>query len=345
MTAPSAGTPDPPPILGVDHVSKAFVISHPLMSRLRREPPVRLHAVVDVSLELSRGETVGLVGESGCGKTTLGRMIAGLMTPDRGAIRCGGEDLRSATPAVRLQTQMVFQNPYSSLNPRMTIGEAIAEPLRVHRIVPSREVGAETARLLDEVGLAASIGSKYPFELSGGQRQRAAIARSLSVRPQLLVADEAVASLDVSTQAQVLNLLADLRDHRGLSLVFITHNLNIVEHLCDRVIVMYLGRAVETAPAERLFTDAGHPYTRGLIAAIPRIEGPRKRRQAAVAGELPSPISPPSGCVFRTRCPRAEDVCTEVPPSVALGTAHAASCFFAAEVAHGAVRHELGSTG
>ncbi len=323
------------PILAVEHVSKTFPVSQGFLStlQLRRE---RLHAVTDVSFELAQGETFGLVGESGCGKSTLARLIVQLHRPDSGRILFRGVDRSGLSGAARRkarpQIQMVFQDPYSSLNPRMSIGSALAEPLRVHHIVAGAEVGAEVTRLLDRVGLPRGVADRFPRELSGGQRQRVGIARALSVRPELVVADEAVSGLDVSIRAQVLDLLADLHDELGLTVLFISHDLSVVEFLSDRVGVMYLGRLVELAPARELFAAPGHPYTVGLMAAIPSIDPAVRTATAAVRGELPSPIHPPSGCVFRTRCPLAQAICATPPPQVQLRPGHWAACHFATDV-------------
>jgi len=323
------------PILAIEHVSKTFAAGKGLLSSLglRRE---RLHAVTDVSLDLAEGETFGLVGESGCGKSTLARLIVQLHEPDSGRILFRGVNRAELSGAARRKArshiQMVFQDPYSSLNPRLSVGSALAEPLRVHRIVSGREVEAEVGRLLDRVGLAQAVADRFPRELSGGQRQRVGIARALSVRPELVVADEAVSGLDVSIRAQVLDLLADLHDELRLTLLFISHDLSVVEFLSDRVGVMYLGRLVELAPARKLFTSPGHPYTVGLMAAIPSVDPKVQTAIAAVRGELPSPIHPPSGCVFRTRCPLATAICETPPPQVELGPGHWAACHFAADV-------------
>jgi len=323
----------PGPIMELDSVVKAYRLNRPLGAMLAFQPPPMLQAVSEVSLAIETGETFGLVGESGCGKSTLGRLIVGLGAPDRGRITFRDQDIylgnRRELRALRRQIQMVFQDPYSSLNPRMTIGQALAEPLRVHRVVPAREVAAEVDRLLAQVGLSAGYAQRYPFELSGGQRQRVAIARALSVRPAVLVADEAVSGLDVSIQAQVLNLLVELRDRLGLTMVFISHDLGVVEYLSTRIAVMYLGRILELGPASAVFRRAGHPYTQALIRAIPAPDPARKTMREAVSGDLPSPVNPPSGCVFRTRCPKAQEICATMPPRVALGQGHWAACHFA----------------
>jgi oligopeptide/dipeptide ABC transporter ATP-binding protein len=307
-----------------------------MLDTLRRRPRAQIQAVVDVSLALRKGETLGLVGESGCGKSTLGRLIVRLLKPDRGRVAYRGRDISTLGGAelrrARTRLQMVFQDPYSSLNPRLTVGEAVAEPLRVHHVVPRPEVPAEMERLLEQVGLGRTHIKRYPFELSGGQRQRVGIARALSVRPEILIADEAVSGLDVSIQAQVLNLLADLRRELDLTLVFISHDLGVVEYLSDRIGVMYLGRLVELGPAARVFRAPGHPYTAGLLNAIPVPDPSVRTRAAAVTGELPSAVRPPSGCVFRTRCSLVQPVCETMPPEVPLDGDRWAACHFAGRV-------------
>jgi oligopeptide/dipeptide ABC transporter ATP-binding protein len=301
-------------------------------------------AIQDFSLEIGKGESFGLVGESGCGKTTLGRLVLGLLPADDGAIRFEGQDITKTEPAarraLRRQMQMVFQDPYSSLNPRIRIGSALAEPIRLHGIVPRDQVQAEVARLLDRVGLSPSAATRYPSELSGGQRQRVGIARALSVRPKLLVADEAVSGLDVSVRAQVLNLLADLRRDLGLTLMFISHDLGVIEYLCETVGVMYLGTMVENGPTSAVFARPAHPYTRALLASIPRADPSAiAGHETPLSGEPPSPVDPPSGCPFRTRCPAAKPVCETPPPRVTLppfdrGGGRWAACHFAAEFVH-----------
>jgi len=327
MSSPSG------PILELESVVKRYPLSRPLSAILAFQPRPMLQAVSEVSLTIDTGETFGLVGESGCGKSTLGRIIVGLGAPDEGRIIFRDKDIylgsRRELRALRRQVQMVFQDPYASLNPRMTIGQALAEPLRVHDVVPSGAVATEVDRLLAQVGLSAGYAQRYPFELSGGQRQRVAIARALSVRPAVLVADEAVSGLDVSIQAQVLNLLVELRDRLGLTMVFISHDLGVVEYLSTRIAVMYLGRILELGPASAVFRRAGHPYTQALIRAIPAPDPAHKTMREAVSGDLPSPVNPPSGCVFRTRCPKAQDICSTLPPRVKLDPGHWVACHFA----------------
>ena len=280
-----------------------------------------VRALTDVSLSLAPGETLGIVGESGCGKSTLARVLLRLIEPDAGAIRFDGGDLRalgvSALRRTRRDMQIVFQDPYASLDPRLTVGAIIAEPLVIHGIGDRASRKRRVAGLLDLVGLDAGAASRYPHEFSGGQRQRIVIARAIALEPKLVIADEPVSALDVSIQSQILNLLTDLKRRLGLSYVFISHDLGVVHHMSDRVAVMYLGRIVETAPAERLFEDPRHPYTQALISAIPAPDPDTVRRQRIVlSGDPPSPENPPPGCPFHPRCPRAMDVCRETFPGV-----------------------------
>jgi oligopeptide/dipeptide ABC transporter ATP-binding protein len=321
----------PEPILRLDEVSKGFPVR--ANGRLRRRGE-RVHAVVRVSATVDAGETVGIVGESGCGKSTLARLIVQLLRPDSGRILYRGRDLGALQPGERRAIQMVFQDPYLSLNPRMRIGDALAEPLRVYRLVPRGGIPARVDQLLEQVGLASSVRQRYPFELSGGQRQRAAIARALAVEPEVLIADEAVSSLDVSIQAQVLNLLADLRDALSLTLIMISHDLGVIEYLCDRVGVMYLGHLVEWGDGADIFSHSGHPYTRGLLESIPTLDPADRSTESPIYGELPSAIHPPAGCVFRTRCRLAWSECeAAAPPPVSLERGHWAECLVAQDVA------------
>ena len=329
------------PLLRIDAVSKRFALRRSFGAVLAGRPSSAVRAALDVNLTIRPREAFGLVGESGCGKTTLGRMVLGLIRPDAGRITVGGRDPAGTTPedrAARRGVQMVFQDPYSSLNPRMRVGAALAEPIRVHGVVPPDQVTAEISRLLDRVGLPPAMARRYPAELSGGQRQRVGIARALALRPHLLVADEAVSGLDVSVRAQILNLLDDLRRELGLALLFISHDLSVVEYLCDRVAVMYLGTVVESGPTEAVFANPGHPYTAALLRAVPRPDPARSgaARAPALRGDPPSPVSPPSGCPFRTRCPCAVAICSTEPPRIALPGGRWSACHFAEAVAAGA---------
>ena len=294
-----------------------------------------MHAVSDVSFALAAGETFGLVGESGCGKTTLGRLLVGLDRPDAGRVTVDGTDLGSLRGRElrrhRRERQLVFQDPFSSLDPRMRVGSILREPLQIHGIGTAREQRARVAELLAEVGLPERAVELFPHEFSGGQRQRIGLARALALAPKLIVADEPVSALDVSVQAQVLNLMKRLQASQGLSYVVISHDLAVVRHLADRIGVMYLGRLVEVGSSDDIHLRAAHPYTAGLLEAIP-VPDPRVERAktgAGVGGELPSPVSPPSGCRFRTRCPLAGERCAQEEPVLrSFGGGHTAACHF-----------------
>jgi oligopeptide/dipeptide ABC transporter ATP-binding protein len=270
--------------------------------------PAAVQAVTEIDLEIRRGETLGLVGESGCGKSTLGRTILRLLEPSTGRIVFGATELTAmsqrALRPLRRHMQMIFQDPYASLNPRMTVGTAIAEPLVIHGLAGSAHERAErVAELLAKVGLRADAARRYPHEFSGGQRQRIGIARALACRPQFIVCDEPISALDVSIQAQIVNLLEDLQDAEQLTYLFISHDLKIVQHICDRVAVMYLGRIVELAEARTLYRTPKHPYTQALLSAVPRIDPKARKGRVLLAGDVPSPIDPPRGCAFHPRCP------------------------------------------
>jgi len=298
-------------------------------------------AVNEVHLAIGRGEAVGVVGESGCGKTTLGRMLLRLIPPSRGRVLFEGLNLealpRSQLRALRRRMQVVFQDPYASLDPRRPIGAQIADGILIHKLRPTASVQDRVHELLALVGLDPAHAQRLPHEFSGGQRQRIAIARALASEPDFVVADEPVSALDVSVQAQVLNLLADLRTQLGLALLFISHDLHVVRHLCERVLVMYLGRVVEEGTAAEVFGAPAHPYTRALIAATPSIHARASRSRPLLSGETPSTFSPPSGCPFRTRCIHAAAKCAEAVPHLhPFGNARSVACLRADEIAQGA---------
>jgi oligopeptide transport system ATP-binding protein len=314
-------------LIKVENLSKHFSIGGGLFTR-----PLQLKALQDISFTVKRGETLGIVGESGCGKSTLGRCILQLLSPDQGRVMWLGQDI-AALPAEEMRKrrkdlQIIFQDPLASLNPRMTVGEIIADPLR--SLMPelkAKERRDRVIRIMEAVGLLPEMINRYPHEFSGGQAQRIGIARALITEPKLIVCDEPVSALDVSIQAQILNLLADLKDQFGLTLIFISHNLSVVRHVSDRIMVLYLGRIVELANGDDLYDDPKHPYTRALLTAVP-IPDPKRARQRTIdglVGEIPSPINPPSGCTFRTRCRYALPICAQQrPPLEDIGTRNVA---------------------
>ncbi len=322
----------PEALLKVTDLKVHFPIGKTLFS-----PGQTVKAVDGVSLEVRRGEVVGLVGESGSGKTTLGRSVLRLIEPTAGLVNFDGTELTGLPPAqmkaLRSRMQIIFQDPYASLNPRMSVGQIIGEALMLHHIGTSRDRSQRVGDLLQQVGLPREAAARFPHEFSGGQRQRIGIARALAVNPDFIVADEPVSALDVSIQAQIINLIQDLRQALGLSLLFIGHDLSVIEFLCDRVVVMYLGKVMETARAADLYANPRHPYTRALLDAAP-VPDPRARRERiTLKGDLPSPIAPPSGCVFRTRCPFAIEACAaSVPPLQTVGGDHQVACIRAAEL-------------
>ena len=278
-----------------------------------------IRAVDGVSLTLNSGETLGVVGESGCGKSTLGRTILRLVEPTSGEVVFDGVDLLSLGPSAlrdkRREMQMIFQDPFASLDPRLNVGAIVAEPLAIHGIGDRKSRRAAVLELLETVGLEADAAKLYPHEFSGGQRQRIGIARAVALRPRLIIADEPVSALDVSIQSQILNLLVELRQRFGLSYIFISHDLAVVEHVSDTVAVMYLGRIVETAAAEELFARPSHPYTEALISAVPQTDPARRGTRMVLKGEMPNPENPPPGCPFHPRCPKAMDLCSSTPPN------------------------------
>jgi len=328
-------------LLEAQGLSKTFPL--PAKGLFQRGKP-QLHAICDVSLTLRAGETLALVGESGCGKTTLARMIGLLLTPSSGTVRFEGKELdkfsNSALKALRRRIGIIFQDPYGSLNPRMRVGRIIAEPMAIHDIGDRQKRQTRVLELLKKVGLSGEDAERFPRAFSGGQRQRIAIARALAAGPDLLIADEPLSALDVSIQSQILNLLMDLRDEMGLAILFISHDLAVVETIAHRVAVLYLGRIVETASRDDLFNNPRHPYTRSLIAAIPDITRRKDNfasdgKLQATGGDVPSLLNPPAGCPYHPRCSLATDLCRETPPPlepVAGDSGHLAACHLAAEL-------------
>ncbi len=304
------------PVLEVRDLKKHFPVRRGLLQRAAGQ----VFAVDGVSFTIAKGETLGLVGESGCGKSTVGRTVLRLIDPTAGSIRVGGEDIthldKTRLRPYRRQMQIIFQDPFSSLDPRMSAGDIVAEPLRVHGIASGSAVKKKVAELFDRVGLRKALMDNYPHQFSGGQRQRIGIARALALQPKLIVGDEPVSALDVSIQAQVLNLMLDLQREMGLAYLFISHNLAVVEHISHRIAVMYLGRIVEYTDKTTLFTRPLHPYTESLLLAVP-VPDPRiKRQKRVLQGDVPSPINPPAGCHFHTRCPYAVDRCRAESPAL-----------------------------
>jgi len=316
------------PLLEVRGLAKHFAVKGGAFGRTVGE----VRAVDGVDFRVEDGETLAIVGESGCGKSTVGRLVLRLLEPTAGAVRFEGDDLLALDAdglrARRRRMQFIFQDPYASLNPRMTVGAMLAEPLWLHRLVGDDTARrARVAELLELVGLRPDHARRYPHEFSGGQRQRIAIARALAVEPRLIVADEPVSALDVSIQAQVINLMRELQRRFGLAYIFISHDLAVVKHIADRIAVMYLGKIVETAPTEELFANPRHPYTRALLSAVPLPDPTAVRARALLDGDIPSAMNPPTGCAFHTRCPYAREACRHDAPTLADdGMAHATAC-------------------
>ena len=317
------------PLIEVENLKTWFPIRTGVFSRVTSN----VKAVDGVSFQLGRKETLGLVGESGCGKTTVGRSILKLVNPTEGSVRFDGQDVLAsegdALRKLRKRMQIIFQDPYGSLNPRMTVGSILSEGPRIHKMGSETEIRQKTEHLMERCGLdAINHINRYPHEFSGGQRQRIGIARALSVEPEFIVCDEAVSALDVSIQAQIINLLLDLQDELDLSYLFIAHDLAVVEHISDRVAVMYLGKIVEEASSEDLYRDPRHPYTKALLSAVPEISPGLRKVRIRLEGDVPSPIDPPPGCTFHTRCPSAGPRCSiEAPSGFSVGEAHRSHCW------------------
>ena len=324
---------DGKPILQVEELRKYFPVKS---GGLIKRTVGHVQAVDGVSFEVVEGGSLGLVGESGCGKSTTGRLVTRLLTPTGGSIRFDGQDIakisaRGLKP-LRREIQMIFQDPYTSLNPRHTVGQIVGAPLEIHKVVPKKQVLPRVQELLEIVGLNPEHYNRYPHEFSGGQRQRIGIARALTLKPKLLVADEPVSALDVSIQAQVVNLLQDLQREFGIAFLFIAHDLAIVRHFCPEVAVMYLGKIVEIGDRDSIYLGAHHPYTQALLSAVPDVKQAAvggRRERIMLTGDVPSPINPPSGCRFRTRCPIAQEICAKVePPLLQIGPKHKVACHF-----------------
>jgi len=315
------------PLLEIKNLCKHFVAESDFFGR----PKAVVKAVDGVSLTIERGETLGLVGESGCGKSTLGRTVIGLYPPTSGEVWLEGEQLRPGAHAEK-KIQMIFQDPYACLNPRMTVGEIIGEPLEIHGLGGTTEERRQSVReLLQLVGLSPEQAGRFPHEFSGGQRQRIGIARALAMQPELIICDEPIAALDVSIQAQVVNLLGRLQRELGLAYLFIAHDLAMVRYISHRIAVMYLGRLVELAPADELYQQPCHPYTRALLSAVPTVEKAHRRQRIRLEGELPSPLNPPPGCPFSSRCPYVQAVCRQEMPVLKKNGSHYVACHLVSE--------------
>lgn len=315
-------------LLNVENLKVHFPIRKGLFSKTVGY----VYAVDGVSFDLSRGETIGLVGESGCGKTTTGLAVLRLIEPTGGKVSFQGVDIsqrdKSQLRSLKREMQIIFQDPYSSLNPRLTVNQIISDPMEIHGVYPGKERAERVAYLLEKVGLTPEHGRRYPHEFSGGQRQRIGIARALTLNPKLIIGDEPVSALDVSIQAQIINLLIDLQAEFELSYIIIAHDLAVVEHICDRIAVMYLGKIVEMATYNELYTDPKHPYTKALLSAIPVSDPKAIKQRIVLKGDVPSPINPPAGCHFHPRCPYRMDACDkDEPPLKDIGTHHLVACY------------------
>lgn len=313
-------------LVQIKNLTKYFPVSQAFMSGKKED----VKAVDGVTLDIEDGETLGLVGESGCGKSTLGRCVIRLVEPTSGDVIFEDKNITDYNPTemreIRRKMQIIFQDPYSSLNPRMRVGDIVGEGMQIHNIANGADLKVRVMALLDKVGLREEHYDRYPHEFSGGQRQRIGVARALAVNAKFIVADEAVSALDVSIQAQILNLLQDLQTEFKLTYFFISHDLRVVEHVSDRVAVMYLGKIVEIAPASKIYSDSQHPYTRALLSAVPIPDPTRKAERIVLEGDVPSPINPPPGCSFHPRCPFAEKICSEKEPELAYDGTHGVSC-------------------
>jgi len=313
-------------LLEIRGLKKYFPVGGGFFSRRKGE----VRAVDGVDLAINEGETLGLVGESGCGKSTLGRTLLRLIEPTEGEINFQGKNLLKLSPRelrdMRREMQIIFQDPYASLNPRMRVGQIVGEGLEIHKLAAGRKKRDRVMELLNQVGLREEHYDRYPHEFSGGQRQRIGIARSLAVNPKFIVADEPVSSLDVSIQAQIINLLQELQEKMHLTYFFISHDLRVVEHISHRVAIMYLGKIVEIAPSDKIYQTAKHPYTRALLSAVPMPDPERKKERIVIEGDVPSPVNPPAGCSFHPRCPYRIDVCDKVEPKLEFEDGHGAAC-------------------
>ena len=338
MTGPAAQTsetpdrsPEGPPLLDVQNLVKHYDGRRGVLGKLTGNPGDLVRAVNGVSLRIGAGETLGLIGESGCGKSTLGRTILRLHEPTSGKIVFDGSDITGLTgpalKAVRRHMQIIFQDPYASLNPRMTVEQIVGMPLKLHGIAKDTELRDRVAEAMENVGLKGNQLSRFPHQFSGGQRQRIGIARALILGPSLIVCDEPVSALDVSIQAQIIELLAELKRERRLTYLFISHDIAVIGYVSDRIAVMYLGEIVETGPTRAVLREPKHPYTRALLSAVPRVDEPGRHERARLTGDLPSPINPPPGCKFHTRCPQAMSMCRHVAPvPTTVAPGHEVSC-------------------